>query len=160
MGRERHPELHEDANPGLLRILSKMATCSGKTLVMAMLIAWHTLNKIANLWDTRFTDTFLIDRASSRITRAAPPLRPSGTPRTSHTEPPWPQHDARGPNSQPFTGNRDSAPRASSADHPRSGHTGVAAATATHCAHSRMVMLISTKSVSGTCFATHCRQLK
>ncbi len=51
---------NEDANPGLLRIASKMATGSGKTLVMAMFIAWHTLNKIANPRDTRFTDTFLI----------------------------------------------------------------------------------------------------
>ncbi|MCH7677988.1 DEAD/DEAH box helicase family protein [candidate division KSB1 bacterium] len=51
---------NEDANPGLLRIASKMATGSGKTVVMAMFITWQTLNKIANPRDTRFTDTFLI----------------------------------------------------------------------------------------------------
>ena len=37
----------------------KMATGSGKTVVMAMLIAWHTLNKLANPQDARFTDAFL-----------------------------------------------------------------------------------------------------
>jgi type III restriction enzyme len=51
---------NEDANPGLFRIASKMATGSGKTVVMAMLIAWQTLNKIANPQDARFTDSFLI----------------------------------------------------------------------------------------------------
>jgi type III restriction enzyme len=51
---------NEDANPGLLRIASKMATGSGKTVVMAMLIAWQTLNKIANPQDARFTDSFLV----------------------------------------------------------------------------------------------------
>ena len=49
-----------DANPELFRLAAKMATGSGKTLVMAMLIAWHTLNKLANPQDARFSDTFLI----------------------------------------------------------------------------------------------------
>lgn len=47
-------------NPGIFRIALKMATGSGKTVVMAMLIAWHTLNKAANPKDRRFTDSFLI----------------------------------------------------------------------------------------------------
>ena len=51
---------NEDANPQLFRIACKMATGSGKTVVMAMLIAWHTLNKIASPQDARFSDTFLI----------------------------------------------------------------------------------------------------
>ena len=38
----------------------KMATGSGKTVVMAMLIAWQVLNKLANPQDARFSDTFLI----------------------------------------------------------------------------------------------------
>ena len=38
----------------------KMATGSGKTVVMAMLIAWQALNKLANPQDARFSDTFLI----------------------------------------------------------------------------------------------------
>ena len=37
-----------------------MATGSGKTVVMAMLIAWHTLNKKAASTDSRFGDAFLI----------------------------------------------------------------------------------------------------
>jgi type III restriction enzyme len=48
------------SNPLLYRIAFKMATGSGKTLVMAMLIAWQTLNKLANTQDPRFSDTFLI----------------------------------------------------------------------------------------------------
>ena len=51
---------NEDANPLLSRIAFKMATGSGKTVVMAMLIAWHVLNKLANPQDARFSDTFLI----------------------------------------------------------------------------------------------------
>jgi type III restriction enzyme len=49
-----------DANPLLYRIACKMATGSGKTVVMAMLVAWQTLNKLANPQDARFTDAFLI----------------------------------------------------------------------------------------------------
>jgi type III restriction enzyme len=51
---------NEDANPLLFRIAFKMATGSGKTVVMAMLIAWHALNKLANPQDARFSDAFLI----------------------------------------------------------------------------------------------------
>jgi len=48
------------SNPGLNRVAMKMATGSGKTVVMAMLIAWHALNKIADPKDRRFSDTFLV----------------------------------------------------------------------------------------------------
>jgi type III restriction enzyme len=53
-------EANNTSNPGLPRTAFKMATGSGKTVVMAMLIAWHTLNKHANPQDTRFSETFLI----------------------------------------------------------------------------------------------------
>jgi type III restriction enzyme len=53
-------EANEMSNPGLPRTAFKMATGSGKTVVMAMLIAWHTLNKLANPRDARFSDTFLV----------------------------------------------------------------------------------------------------
>ncbi|MBF0291965.1 MAG: DEAD/DEAH box helicase family protein [Nitrospinae bacterium] len=53
-------EANDTSNPGLPRTAFKMATGSGKTVVMAMLIAWHTLNKRANQQDARFSDTFLI----------------------------------------------------------------------------------------------------
>lgn len=51
---------NEEANPGLSRLALKMATGSGKTVVMAMIIAYHTLNKIRYPQDTRFTDAFVI----------------------------------------------------------------------------------------------------
>jgi len=53
-------EANDTSNPGLPRTAFKMATGSGKTVVMAMLIAWHALNKRANPQDARFSDTFLI----------------------------------------------------------------------------------------------------
>lgn len=45
-----HPLLHRRA--------VKMATGSGKTVVMAMRIAWQVLNKIANRQDRKFADAF------------------------------------------------------------------------------------------------------
>jgi type III restriction enzyme len=51
---------NEDANPLLYRIAFKLATGSGKTVVMGMLIAWQALNKLANPQDARFSDSFLI----------------------------------------------------------------------------------------------------
>ena len=51
---------NSEANPLLFRTAFKMATGSGKTVVMAMIIAWHALNKIANGQDPLFSDTFLI----------------------------------------------------------------------------------------------------
>lgn len=53
-------EANKQANPGLPRMAFKMATGAGKTVVMAMTIAWHALNKLANTQDPRFSDTFLI----------------------------------------------------------------------------------------------------
>ena len=53
-------DANDTSNPGLPRTAFKMATGSGKTVVMAMLIAWHTLNKHAKRKDARFSDTFLI----------------------------------------------------------------------------------------------------
>ena len=51
---------NEEANPDLFRIAFKMATGSGKTVVMAMLIVYHTLNRIATPKRTIFADAFLI----------------------------------------------------------------------------------------------------
>lgn len=42
------------------RLCSKMATGSGKTIVMAMLVAWQVLNKVAYPQDTRFTKNVLV----------------------------------------------------------------------------------------------------
>jgi len=51
---------NKESNPDLFRIALKMATGSGKTVVMAMIIAYNTLNKIRYPQDTRFTDAFVI----------------------------------------------------------------------------------------------------
>ena len=51
---------NDDANPGLFRMAHKMATGTGKTVVMSMLIAWQTLNKVASPHDSRFSDAFLV----------------------------------------------------------------------------------------------------
>jgi len=53
-------EKNEAANPLLYRIAFKMATGSGKTVVMAMLIAWQALNKLADTQNSKFSDTFLL----------------------------------------------------------------------------------------------------
>ena len=53
-------DANDSSNPGLNRVAMKMATGSGKTVVMAMLIAWHALNKVADPKDRRFSDTFLV----------------------------------------------------------------------------------------------------
>jgi type III restriction enzyme len=45
---------------GLRRYACKMATGSGKTVVMAMVIAWQVLNKLDNPRDSRFSDAVLV----------------------------------------------------------------------------------------------------
>jgi type III restriction enzyme len=51
---------NEQANPELLRIAMKMATGSGKTTVMAMLIGWQTVNAVRSPTSTLFSRGFLI----------------------------------------------------------------------------------------------------
>lgn len=53
-------QANAEHNAGLPRVALKMATGAGKTIVMAMLIAWQTLNKIASPQDSRFVKRFLI----------------------------------------------------------------------------------------------------
>ncbi|MXV85991.1 MAG: restriction endonuclease [Acidimicrobiales bacterium] len=50
----------EQANSGVDRLALKMATGSGKTTVMAMLIAWQTVNAVRHPQSTRFTRGFLV----------------------------------------------------------------------------------------------------
>jgi type III restriction enzyme len=50
-------DAQEIGNSQLFRIAFKMATGSGKTVVMAMIIAWHTLNKRTHPQDARLSDT-------------------------------------------------------------------------------------------------------
>ena len=49
-----------DANPELSRVALKLATGAGKTTVMAMLIAWQTINAVRRPQSRRFTRGFLI----------------------------------------------------------------------------------------------------
>ncbi len=49
-----------EANPGLFRLCMKMATGAGKTTVMAMLIAWHTLNTVRSKDSRTYSKAFLI----------------------------------------------------------------------------------------------------
>ena len=51
---------NSDANPELLRIALKLATGAGKTLVMAMIIAWQTINAVRHRNSRRFTRGFLV----------------------------------------------------------------------------------------------------
>ena len=51
---------NEQANPELLRLAMKMATGSGKTTVMAMLIAWQTVNAVRSQTSNLFSRGFLI----------------------------------------------------------------------------------------------------
>jgi type III restriction enzyme len=49
-----------EANPELMRVALKLATGAGKTTVMAMLIAWQTVNAVRHPQSKRFTRGFLI----------------------------------------------------------------------------------------------------
>lgn len=51
---------NNDANPELMRLALKLATGAGKTTVMAMLIAWQTINAVRHPQSRRFTRGFLI----------------------------------------------------------------------------------------------------
>jgi len=51
---------NEQANPNLLRLALKLATGAGKTTVMAMLIAWQTINAVRRPNSKKFTRGFLV----------------------------------------------------------------------------------------------------
>src|SRR5271170_5462690 len=48
------------ANPELVRLALKLATGAGKTTVMAMIIAWQTINAVRQPGSSRFTRGFLV----------------------------------------------------------------------------------------------------
>ena len=50
---------NHDANPELMRLALKLATGAGKTTVMAMLMAWHTINAVRRPNSKTFTRGFL-----------------------------------------------------------------------------------------------------
>ncbi|WP_295454924.1 BPTD_3080 family restriction endonuclease [uncultured Thiodictyon sp.] len=58
--RKHLADSNHDANPELMRLALKLATGAGKTTVMAMLIAWQTINAVRYTNSKRFTRGFLI----------------------------------------------------------------------------------------------------
>ena len=56
----RLADVNQEANPELLRIALKLATGAGKTTVMAMIIAWQTVNAVRHPNSRRFTKGFLV----------------------------------------------------------------------------------------------------
>ena len=57
---ERLGRVNNEANPDLFRIALKLATGAGKTTVMAMIIAWQTVNAVRRPNSSRFTRGFLV----------------------------------------------------------------------------------------------------
>jgi type III restriction enzyme len=51
---------NRDANPALLRTALKLATGAGKTTVMALIVAWQTVNAVRQPGSKKFTNGFLI----------------------------------------------------------------------------------------------------
>jgi type III restriction enzyme len=51
---------NKEANPELLRIALKLATGAGKTTVMAMLIAWQTVNAVRHPGSQNYSRAFLV----------------------------------------------------------------------------------------------------
>jgi type III restriction enzyme len=60
------------------RLCSKMATGTGKTIVMAMLVAWHALNKITYPQDARFAKNFLVVAPGLTVRNRLSVLVPAG----------------------------------------------------------------------------------
>lgn len=60
------------------RLCSKMATGSGKTIVMAMLIAWQVLNKVTYPHDTRFSRHIFVVAPGLTVKNRLQVLMPSG----------------------------------------------------------------------------------
>ncbi|MBM3790233.1 MAG: type III restriction endonuclease subunit R, partial [Acidobacteria bacterium] len=61
-----------------LRQCCKMATGSGKTIVMAMAIAWHILNKVAAPQDARFSRHVLVIAPGLTVKSRLAVLEPAG----------------------------------------------------------------------------------
>src|SRR5439155_20424065 len=61
----------------LIRYCCKMATGSGKTIVMAMIGAWSVLNRVQNRQDTRFSDAVLILCPNLTVKERLQVLKPS-----------------------------------------------------------------------------------
>lgn len=74
--RLRVNDANAEHNAGLPRIALKMATGTGKTVLMGMLIAWQTLNKVHAPRDKRFASRFLLVAPGITIRDRLQVLRP------------------------------------------------------------------------------------
>ena len=62
---------------GFRRLCTKMATGSGKTVVMAMVMAWQILNKVTNPQDPRFSRNILVIAPGLTVRSRLAVLQPS-----------------------------------------------------------------------------------
>lgn len=77
-------EVPSDGGP-FMRMCCKMATGSGKTILMAMLIAWQVLNKVTYPQDKRFSKNILLIAPGLTVKNRLQVLIP-GTPGNYYTE--------------------------------------------------------------------------
>ena len=68
---------NNDANPDLMRLALKLATGAGKTTVMAMIIAWQTVNAVRRPNSKKFTRGFLVVTPGLTIRDRLRVLRPN-----------------------------------------------------------------------------------
>ena len=76
---EKLESANDEANPGLFRMALKLATGAGKTTVMAMLIAWQTINAARDPGSSRFTKGFLVVAPGLTIRDRLRVLQPNDT---------------------------------------------------------------------------------
>ena len=76
---EKLESANDEANPGLFRLALKLATGAGKTTVMAMLIAWQTINAARHPGSSRFTKGFLVVAPGITIRDRLRVLHPNDT---------------------------------------------------------------------------------
>lgn len=74
-------DANANANPELMRLALKLATGAGKTTVMAMLIAWQTINAVRRPGSKKFTNGFLIVAPGLTIKDRLRVLLPNQLPR-------------------------------------------------------------------------------
>lgn len=68
---------NQEANPELMRLALKLATGAGKTTVMAMLVAWQTINAVRHPGSRKFSRGFLIVTPGLTIRDRLRVLQPS-----------------------------------------------------------------------------------
>ena len=83
---ERIRTINVEHNDGVPRTAHKMATGTGKTLVMAMLVTWQTANHIERPGDERFTSNFLFLTPGNTVTERLQAALQPNSPRNEYDE--------------------------------------------------------------------------